>query len=234
MSHVFISYSHKDSDYAHKLTEALRKNGFAPWMDEDIDYGDRWISTITQAIRDSSCVMVIMSPAAEESEWVEKEILIAQREKKRIFPLLLQGKEFPLLINVQSVNVAGGVMPPQVFFDEKLAKVAPRAARPVPEQRPMQNPVPQIRNRAIGESPAYLKSGGAAPRLINSADPPWDRVTFRFLLLVAFFVPYLAIPFVLTKARKSEAKRDQAIWLITVAVISLILIIVSLLLPRTR
>ena len=233
MSHIFISYSHKDGDYAHKLSDALKKNGFSPSMDEDIEYGDRCIPTITEAIRRSSCVMVIMTPDAEQSEWVEKEILIAQREKKRIFPLLLQGIEFPSLINVQSVNVSGGIMPPQRFFDEKLAEVAPLGTPPAPRARPMQKVAPPTTNRPIGERPAYLKTALVAPRPINSAHQPWDRVTFRFLLIVAFFVPYLAVPFVLIKVRKSEAKRDQAIVLITVGVVTFVMVVVSLLLPRS-
>ncbi|MEO1287448.1 MAG: toll/interleukin-1 receptor domain-containing protein [Chloroflexota bacterium] len=33
MSHVFISYSTKDSDYAYKLADKLREEGFDVWID---------------------------------------------------------------------------------------------------------------------------------------------------------------------------------------------------------
>lgn len=117
MSHIFISYSHLDSRYAQSLAEELTRRGFSVWIDYDINYGDRWFATITEAIRRSSCVVVIMTPDAEQSEWVEKEILFAQREKKPIFPLLLKGSGFPLLITSQYVDVTNGKLPPDRFYE---------------------------------------------------------------------------------------------------------------------
>lgn len=42
MSHIFISYSHKDSDYAHRLAEALEAYLLDVWIDDRIDYGAAW------------------------------------------------------------------------------------------------------------------------------------------------------------------------------------------------
>lgn len=42
MGHIFISYSHKDLSYIHKLAEALVNEGFEVWIDDRIDYGDEW------------------------------------------------------------------------------------------------------------------------------------------------------------------------------------------------
>ena len=42
MSHIFISYSHDDSDYAHRLVRELEQEGFTAWIDERIDYGTQW------------------------------------------------------------------------------------------------------------------------------------------------------------------------------------------------
>ena len=39
MGHIFISYSHKDTTYAHGLADQLRNMGFDAWMDERLDYG---------------------------------------------------------------------------------------------------------------------------------------------------------------------------------------------------
>ena len=38
MGPVFISYSHKDTEYVHRLQEDLVKQGFSFWMDDRIDY----------------------------------------------------------------------------------------------------------------------------------------------------------------------------------------------------
>ncbi len=122
--HVFISYARHDQAYARQLAADLRAHGLEVWIDDRVDFGDRWWQTIVQAVRASAAVIVVMTPEAERSEWVEKEILLAQREKKPIFPLLLRGQEFPLLITVQYANVTQGQMPPDSFY-ERLARVIP-------------------------------------------------------------------------------------------------------------
>ena len=127
MSHVFISYSHQDSDYAKKYAAELERRGFDVWIDERIDYGDRWFKEISKEIRDCAAFSVIMTPAAEESEWVEREILVAQKHKKPIFPLLLEGREFDLLITTQYADVRGGNFPDDDFF-AKLGRFSTPAA----------------------------------------------------------------------------------------------------------
>ena len=39
MSYIFISYSHKDTEYAHVLAENLQTMGFEVWIDERLDHG---------------------------------------------------------------------------------------------------------------------------------------------------------------------------------------------------
>ena len=73
--HIFISYEHKDQPYTRKLRDSLRQRGFEVWMDEHLESGDRWLRTIEQAVRDSAAVVVVMTPEARDSEWVEAEIL---------------------------------------------------------------------------------------------------------------------------------------------------------------
>ncbi len=41
MGHIFISYSHDDTDYAHRLADALQAEGFDVWIDARIDYGSQ-------------------------------------------------------------------------------------------------------------------------------------------------------------------------------------------------
>jgi hypothetical protein len=121
--HLFISYAREDQAYTRKLADDLRAGGFETWMDDRIDFGDRWWQMIVQAIRASAAFIVVMTPDAEQSKWVEREILLAQREGKSIFPLLLRGQEFPLLIEVQYADVSDGQMPPTSFY-ERLARAA--------------------------------------------------------------------------------------------------------------
>lgn len=41
MPEVFISYSHKDGKYAHRLADELIRYSIDVWIDERIDYGER-------------------------------------------------------------------------------------------------------------------------------------------------------------------------------------------------
>jgi glycine cleavage system H protein len=66
-----------------------------------------------------------MTPDAENSKWVEREILLADRENKPIIPLLLDGREFGMLINVQFYDVRDGGLPAEDAFD-KLASFLPQ------------------------------------------------------------------------------------------------------------
>jgi serine/threonine protein kinase len=109
--HLFISYSRRDKDFAQRLKDHLRGSGFTIWIDEQIEHGDHWFNEINDAIRTCAAFLVLMSPEAEHSEWVQKEILLAKRYKKPIFPLLLSGDEFPLLIDLQFADVRDGELP---------------------------------------------------------------------------------------------------------------------------
>jgi len=122
---IFLSYSREDDAYAKKLLDLLRKHKLSVWADDRIDYGDRWWKTIVANIRSCVAMVVIMTPRSEESKWVEREILFADDEKKPIFPLLLEGKRFPLLIGVQYHDVTNGKMPPLTFV-ATLKKLAAR------------------------------------------------------------------------------------------------------------
>jgi hypothetical protein len=120
MTHVFISYSHEDADYARHLSSELQSRGIKTWMDEQIPKGALWAKVVIDNLIGSSALAVIMTPAAEESEWVQKELLIALDRKLPIFPLLLSGHVFPLLIDRQYDDVRGAQMPSQAFVNRYI------------------------------------------------------------------------------------------------------------------
>jgi len=53
MSHIFISYSHKDTEYAHALAEHLQSMGFPVWIDDHIDFGSQWPREIQKQLETS-------------------------------------------------------------------------------------------------------------------------------------------------------------------------------------
>jgi len=138
-NHVFISYSREDQTYTRKLVDSLHRQGFDVWIDDRIDFGERWWQSIVQAIRASAAFVVVMTPESEKSPWVERELLLALKEGKKIFPLLLRGEEFPILINAQYANVRSGQMPPEDFYDRLRQELV---VVEVPESPPAQ---PKVR-----------------------------------------------------------------------------------------
>ena len=134
--HVFISYAREDQAYIRKLADSLRRRGLEVWMDDRIDFGDRWWQTIVQAIDASAAFVVVMTPTAEKSEWVEREVLVALDEGKPIFPLLLRGRRFPLLVTTQYADVTDGRMPPDDFYERLEREVrAPSEGEVIPVAR---------------------------------------------------------------------------------------------------
>ncbi len=120
---IFISYSRQDQAYVNKLLEALTKHELPWWLDNKIDYGDKWTREIEENLRKSQVFMLVMSRNLEASEWVQRELIFAQQLKKPIFPLLLAGERWFQVINIQTTDVLGGELPPASFFNRIRSKL---------------------------------------------------------------------------------------------------------------
>lgn len=129
--YVFVSYSRSDANYVDQFVEHLRSRGVPVWVDHEIAHGDRWISTIRRQIDGCSAMVVVMSPEAEQSSWVQRESAHAERMGKPVLPLLLRGGPAHFLADVQHENVEGGLMPSDDFVERLKALVRPALA-PLP------------------------------------------------------------------------------------------------------
>jgi formylglycine-generating enzyme required for sulfatase activity len=138
---IFISYAREDQAYTRKLVEELNRRGFETWIDDRIDYGDRWWRTIVKAIRNSAAFVVVMTPASDKSKWVDREVMLADAEGKPIFPLLLRGEVFPLFITAQYVDVTSGQLPPESFYT-RLGGITPPQPREDKKVAPAPRPKP--------------------------------------------------------------------------------------------
>jgi len=93
--HVFVSYSRIDSDTMKRIRTDLRVANLVVWTDESIELGDpAWYGAIAKAIEEAFCVVVILSPDAKSSPWVDKEIEYAMNIHKRpVFPVMYRGDQ---------------------------------------------------------------------------------------------------------------------------------------------
>ncbi|MBB5874600.1 hypothetical protein F4553_008034 [Allocatelliglobosispora scoriae] len=115
--HVFISYSHaSDADYVLRLADHLAKAGVRVWFDNEIIAGDRWQSVIQAQVVDCAAMIVLMSPQAANSVWVQRELLLAEAEGKPILPLLRSGKPLFRLAELHHEDVTTGRMPSEGFL----------------------------------------------------------------------------------------------------------------------
>jgi len=127
MGHIFISYSKKDVLYAEKLVNALRREGFNPWVDmEELGAGTHWQVRLHKQILTCDAYILIMSRNAKNSKWVPDELVAAKTSDKPIFPLLLDDADLFLAIQtIQCEDARGGQLPSERFY-EQLAKVSKR------------------------------------------------------------------------------------------------------------
>jgi hypothetical protein len=133
MSHIFISYSKQNIDFARYLRALLEAEGCPVWMDEvRLDPSARWWKEIEDSITTCAAFVVIMSPEAVDSDWVEREILLAEKLKRPIFPVLLTGDAWSRLANIQHEDLRAGLRakPTERFLGglkEKLGVSKPAA-----------------------------------------------------------------------------------------------------------
>ncbi len=89
----FISYSHKDEEFAKRLHAELQNNGIRCWFaPEDMKTGDKIRGTIDEAIRFRDKLLIVLSEESIKSDWVEKEVETAFEEEKNrkqtvLFPI---------------------------------------------------------------------------------------------------------------------------------------------------
>ncbi len=89
----FISYSHRDDDFAKRLHNDLQAKGVRCWFaPHDMKIGDKIRPTIDDSIRLHDKLLLILSEHSVQSDWVEHEVehaLDLERERKKtgLFPV---------------------------------------------------------------------------------------------------------------------------------------------------
>lgn len=149
VSQVFLSYAHVDAPAMATVRAALHRSGLAVWTDEHLVPGTpAWTAEIQAAIERATALVVLLTPAAKDSPWVNREIEYAEVRGTPILPVLAAGSvgdAVPItLIRAQHVDLRHtGALDLLVAM---LAPVAPTATyapvTPIVPQEPLQLPVP--------------------------------------------------------------------------------------------
>jgi hypothetical protein len=95
----FISYSHKDEDFAQRLYERMQSHHLRVWFaPEDMKGGQKLHEQIDQAIRIHDKLVLVLSDHSIQSEWVMTEIRKARKaelrdNRRKLFPIRLVDME---------------------------------------------------------------------------------------------------------------------------------------------
>jgi TIR domain len=84
---LFVSYARADSSPVRSMVERARAWGFSVWYDDSIRAGEYFNVSIQRAIEDCYLLIVCLSEASVQSDWVVKEVMFANQSKKDILPV---------------------------------------------------------------------------------------------------------------------------------------------------
>src|SRR2546422_1010663 len=96
--YVFISYAQADgAEFVDRLSRDLQSNGINVWVDKTrIAGGDRFPQRIQTGLRDAWAVLVVLTPGAVVSSYVEGEWHDALDRLTPVLPLLARPCEKPV------------------------------------------------------------------------------------------------------------------------------------------
>ncbi|MEO1287105.1 MAG: toll/interleukin-1 receptor domain-containing protein [Chloroflexota bacterium] len=109
--HAFLSYSRADASIMRRVRSDLINAGLTIWSDDNLEPGEHsWKDAIEEAIQNSLSLIVLLSPDAKHSEWVEREITYADALGIKIIPVMVRGVDeisaVPFeLINTQRIDL---------------------------------------------------------------------------------------------------------------------------------
>lgn len=74
---IFVSHATADAEFAHRLANDLRREGYAIWIAPESIPDGQWVSAINRGLAESGVMLLVLTPAALESPWVEMETNVA-------------------------------------------------------------------------------------------------------------------------------------------------------------
>lgn len=101
---IFISYSHADSDFVDRLAGQLVLRAVNVWVDRwELNVGDSLIDRVEDAIAGATALLVVLSKASVESNWVKKEVnagLVRELDEKQVIvlPVLAEDCQVPVFL----------------------------------------------------------------------------------------------------------------------------------------
>ena len=93
--YIFISYSHRDTDYVYPIIEELSKRGYRVWYDMGIDPGTEWDENIAMHINECGYFIAFMSQNYLNSSNCKDELNYARDLEKERLVVYLENVTLP-------------------------------------------------------------------------------------------------------------------------------------------
>ena len=208
MTDIFISYAHKDREFADLLTRAFRAEGLSVWWDPTITFGKDFGKEIAKALKESAIVVTLWSTTSVESHWVLSET--DEGVKRNILvPVLIEDEveipfEFRRLQAASLAHWTGDANDP--VFVQLIATLKARletASLSVPAVEPVKTGLAQRITTAADDTGRFIRSKipGLGHReqkpdrrgLLDSfkAAPRSDRAKVTALVAFVFLINYI-------------------------------------------
>jgi hypothetical protein len=183
--YIFISHSRQDREFTEFLAARLREAGFNIWVDMDsIPEGSTWPREIQKGVEECGAMVVVMSAEGRESEWVERETLLAMKLRKPVFVALIDDTPLPIhLINRQHTDFRKH--PEQAAKRLIKALQATSLTEPLPPPKPREEArlalTPNEHNffKYVEQLPNGKQNAEVARDLHRWAKAQVDEITFR-------------------------------------------------------
>ena len=109
MSHIFISYAHKERAFVEALYKPLARVYQDVWFDHELTGGDVWWERIVKQINESDIFLIVLSDLWIRSDWSKREYDEAVLRGKKLLPIRIDAIQIPQsLEKLQYVDVLNG------------------------------------------------------------------------------------------------------------------------------
>ena len=96
--YIFVSYSHRDAAFVHRVITHLEGAGYRVWYDGGIEAGSEWPEYIASHLMDCTCVLAFISGTFVESQNCKRELNFAQELQKPV-----------LSVHIEDVRLTAGM-----------------------------------------------------------------------------------------------------------------------------
>ena len=109
---IFVSHCHRDNNWSDPFVAEIQSAGFDVWYDrQNLQIGEQWVKVIEEELTTCNLFIVLLSPDAWASHWVQEEFRLAFASKKPIIGIKIKETNLNGWITTRHIMNAIGQSP---------------------------------------------------------------------------------------------------------------------------